>query len=109
MHGPSMLVHRTGEREGQGVRGREASRCQDRGHRGATWLWPLRGSAVSCFGLRVSPGLATKPTLVQAVMSGLQFLAAQSLLPGLSRAVLEAPPETGSVSWVSNPPLEFPG
>ena len=76
MHVPSVLVHRAGEGEGRGVRGREASRCPDRGQRAATWLWPLTGSAASCFGLRVSPGLATKPSLVQAVVCGLQFLAA---------------------------------
>ena len=42
-----------------------------------------------------------KVHLGPAVVCGLRFLAAQSLLPGPSRAVLEDPLETGSVPWVS--------
>ena len=109
VHVPSVLVHRAGEREGWGVRGREASRCPDRGQRAATWLWPLTGSTASCFGLRVSPGLATKSTLVQLLCVDFGFL--------LPRAFSRGPPEQcWRTLWkqvlcpgCQRPPLDLPG
>lgn len=104
-----MLVHRTGGGGGQGVREREASRCQDRGQRDAAWLWPLRGSAASCFGLRVFPGLTTKPALVQVVVCGLQFLAAQSSPEALLSCAGGPPGNRFCALGVKGHHLELPG